>query len=366
MRIVFLASDLALPGQGMQLARLAAAAKEAGHEPLALSLGALGGPGEWLKARGVETRALSAKSWRTPLGLFKFAAATLKARPDVLQTWGFKANVAGKALGFFCGARNVVSSLRSLESPRRMEVERVTSFLCVKTVACGAWLLKAGEACGIPKGQLLQIPNCVDCAAIAWKERRKPAKDGKWKILCLGERSLASGAPLLLSALAGLDKAGMPFKAVLAGASPDERFEKGLLVQIEELGLAKKVELRGEQDASSVRRLMEDSHILVAPKLVDWTPNALLEAFASGLPAVAAGVEGVGELVTDGRTGRLAAPADANSLAKAIADAAMDYEGSLRMAREARRRAVELRAPSATTDAYLKLYESLVQKKTEA
>ncbi len=361
MRICFLASDLSLPGAGMQLAQIAAAAKEEGHETTVISLGGTGAPGEWLAAKGVAVRAFNSQSWRLPLALAKFAGATISARPDILQTWGFKANIAGKALGFFCGAKATVSSLRSPESPRRMEAERIASFLCAKTVASSAWLANAGALCGISKAQIETIPNCVDAAAIPRKDRRKPAKDAKWKIIFLGARTPSSGMPLMVSAVAGLAKAGMPIKAVFAGAS-DKALDAEMQRHLDANGIATKVELKGQLGQEALRKLMEDAHILAAPNVFDWTPNIILEAFASGLPVVAANIEGVRELVIEGKTGRLCVPMDATSLAKGIADAAMEYETStLRMAREARKLAVERHSPQAMAKAYLDLYKSLAQ-----
>lgn len=358
MKIAFIASDLSLPGQGMQLARLALAAKEDGHDISVTSLGEAGAPGAWLAERGVKVRTFPSSSWRLAPGLARFSLSTLFERPEVLQTWGFRADIAGKTLGFFFGARVVVSSLRSTETPKRMEAERVTSFLSAKTVANSAWLASLAGKCGISKSQLSVIPNSVDAASIKHKDRRKPAKDGKWKMLFAGHRSPGSGTPVLISALAGLSKAGMPFKAIFVGGQ-DAGFDAEMQLHMDECGISSKVDVRGPAGQEEMRKLMDDSHMLIAPQIIGWTPNTMLEAFASGLPVVAANIEGVKELMSDGRAGRLVAPMDPTSLAKGIADAAMDYDGSVRMAREARRAALEKHSPQAVHKAYLDLYKSL-------
>jgi glycosyltransferase involved in cell wall biosynthesis len=51
-------------------------------------------------------------------------------------------------------------------------------------------------------------------------------------------------------------------------------------------------------------------------------PNALLEAMAAGLPAVATAVGAVPEMVVDGREALLVPPGDTGALARALAELA--------------------------------------------
>jgi glycosyltransferase involved in cell wall biosynthesis len=63
---------------------------------------------------------------------------------------------------------------------------------------------------------------------------------------------------------------------------------------------------------------------------------ALLEAMALGTPVVASAVGGVPEVVTDGATGVLVAPADARALADACVALVRDRPRSLALAGRAR------------------------------
>ena len=359
MKIAFIASELAMPGQGMQLAHLALAAKNAGHEVLVLSLGGVGEPGAWLLEKGIKVKALNALSWRLVPGLARLAGCIMAFRPSLTQTWGFRANLAGKTIGFLSGARLVVSSMRSPCQPKVMELERITSFLCAKNVASSSWLANFAKSCGHSKGQFVVIGNACDINAFKFKERRRPiGKDGKWKLLFVGDRSMDSGIPDLISAASGLAKSGMPFKLTLVG-SGDRAFDAEMLYHIQSMNLSSKIEIKGRIPHSSMPALLEESHLLIAPNAFCWSPNALLEAFASGLPVVASNVEGVKELVTDGKTGRLFASLDPSSLARKIVEATMDYNVSLRMAREACKVVHERNNPKTICGDYLALYESL-------
>ncbi|MFD0390538.1 glycosyltransferase [Tistrella bauzanensis] len=74
---------------------------------------------------------------------------------------------------------------------------------------------------------------------------------------------------------------------------------------------------------------------MVWPAVREAYGMALLEAQAAGLPVVAGRSGGVPDLVTDGVTGRLAAPEDAPALAAAVAALLDDPNGREAMSRAA-------------------------------
>ena len=85
------------------------------------------------------------------------------------------------------------------------------------------------------------------------------------------------------------------------------------------LGLADAVRFHGEQPKEEVAELMRAADLFVLPSLFENLPCVLIEAMASGLPAVATTVGDVPELVQDPRA--LAPPRDVEGLARAIAGA---------------------------------------------
>ncbi len=361
MKILFIASDLSRPGQGGQLVRLAEAAKAAGHETSVVSLKPGGENAARLAAAGMETRTLELKSWRLAFNGPRLAWTILRRRPDIVQTWGFEANVSGKLLGFLMGARFVVSSLRGPEMPKVMEMERVSSFLSAKTLAPSSWLANLAKSAGISRAQAVAPGLSCELEAFKAKERRRPAsKSDKWHLLFLGERSAESGVPALLAALDAMARGGLNFKAELVGgAAPGFDFE--LESRIKELGLGGKVFIEPPVPHGKVPALMEKAQLLIAPNVFNWTPNTILEAFASSLPVVATDIEGVGELVRDGRTGRLARPLDPNSLLEKISLALGDYEQSVKMAREALRAVKEGHSAEKAGASHLEAYRELLE-----
>jgi glycosyltransferase involved in cell wall biosynthesis len=70
--------------------------------------------------------------------------------------------------------------------------------------------------------------------------------------------------------------------------------------------------------------ILSQADLFVLPSRSESFPNALLEAMAAGVPAVASAVGGVLDLVAHDRTGWLVPPGDASRLAHAISNALAD------------------------------------------
>ena len=82
-----------------------------------------------------------------------------------------------------------------------------------------------------------------------------------------------------------------------------------------ELGLLDQLVVAGvRRDVAAVLPAFD---VFVLSSLWEGLPRVVLEAMAAGVPVVATDVDGVGEAVVDGRTGRLVPPADPHALAAA-------------------------------------------------
>jgi len=147
------------------------------------------------------------------------------------------------------------------------------------------------------------------------------------------------GFVILLEALALLNRAGRPVRAVLAGAGPLEQL---LREQVTLLGLGDLVDMPGPLPQHEVRALVARSAVLAAPCItgsdgnVDGLPTVLIEAMALGTPVVATPVTGIPELVRDGQTGLMVPERDPFELAAALARVLDDNELAIRLARHAR------------------------------
>jgi glycosyltransferase involved in cell wall biosynthesis len=117
------------------------------------------------------------------------------------------------------------------------------------------------------------------------------------------------GYKYLVEALKGIPNV----RLCLAG---DGNLKNELAAQAAELGV--RVEFLGPKSKSEVADLLRASDLFVLPSLNEGMSNSLLEALATGLPAVVTDVGGSAELVTDGRNGYIVEKADAAALRRCI------------------------------------------------
>jgi glycosyltransferase involved in cell wall biosynthesis len=142
---------------------------------------------------------------------------------------------------------------------------------------------------------------------------------------------------------------------LLVGDGPERPV---LEARIASRGLGKTVFLLGTR--FDVPAILSRVHAACLPSRGEGFANALIEAMAAGLPAVATGVGGNGELVEDGVTGFVVPSGDAHALAARLCDLLSDRERARRMGALARRKASRELSLSAMSEGYRNLYCRIV------
>jgi sugar transferase (PEP-CTERM/EpsH1 system associated) len=145
----------------------------------------------------------------------------------------------------------------------------------------------------------------------------------------------------------------LPMRLVIIGDGP---LRSELQGAIHALRLDEHVWLGGARD--DVAELLRAIDVFVLPSLAEGISNTILEAMASGLPVIASNVGGNPELVVQGETGNLVAPASAEELTVAMADYAKDRQMAAAHGAAGRLRAEAQFSLERMVDRYLALYES--------
>lgn len=156
------------------------------------------------------------------------------------------------------------------------------------------------------------------------------------RLLAAGRFDITKGFDVLLRALALLRGDGVAATLTLVGGGGVimglGNLEKTLRDLRRELCLEDVVDFPGLVSHDRFPGILKAHDIFVAPCVVapegqrDGIPNTVIEAMSFGLPVVASDVNGLPEVVRDGKTGRLVPPGDPRALADAIADLAADPE----------------------------------------
>jgi glycosyltransferase involved in cell wall biosynthesis len=172
---------------------------------------------------------------------------------------------------------------------------------------------------GLSPDQIRVVPNGVNTAALdaarpGPEVRRELGLPDQARVIGLVGRldHWGKGHKELFAALASL-KARYPIHALIVGGG---RRQAEIKQAAADLGLATEVHFLGSR--RDVPDLLQALDIFVLPSYSEGLSLALLEAMAAGLPVIATRVGGNPELVTDGVTGLLIPPKDAEALAQAL------------------------------------------------
>lgn len=152
--------------------------------------------------------------------------------------------------------------------------------------------------------------------------------DGPLRILDVGRLIPQKGPSILIDAVELLERRGIAVQVRIVGAGP---LEDWVRAEVERRGLVGSIELTGPMGQDRLPDLYRWADVFVLPSLQEGLPVVLMEALSTQLPVVTTRLAGIGELVLDGKTGRLVAPGRADLLADAIADLALDPELRARM-----------------------------------
>ena len=195
---------------------------------------------------------------------------------------------------------------------------------------------------------------------------RRPPDDGRWIFLQACRLIAKKGLLTTLSALRQVVDVWPYARLILAGDGPQL---DQIRARAAELGLAGNVELTGWRSQEQLLSLYRQAHLFLHPSEMTATgdregiPNALLEAMATGLPAVATFHGGIPEAVTHEVDGLLVPERSPDELAAAILtlthDPAMLETFSIRAAANVEAKFGATRAMDALEDCYAEALASV-------
>jgi len=307
---------------------------------------------------GVEVRGLGMRPGRDLVrGTLRLARVLRELRPDLVVSWMYHACLLDLLARPFAGAagrraRMVWFLQGSLDAPdalsshARLTVRvlarssRYPDAVAINSVAGRA----QHEAVGFRPRHWVHLPNGCDTERFApdaasrvdTRDRLGFAED-ELVLLFLGRNHPEKGLDLLVDAIPLLDPLGPPTAFVLVGTGTDE-------VVVAGPPSCRVIALGERRDAPE---LLRASDALVLPSRTEGTPNAVIEAMATGIPCVVTDVGDCSDVV--GTTGVVVATASVPDLLAGIESVrSMDADDRRRRGAAARDRAV---ARFALTDA---------------
>ncbi|MFC9997686.1 glycosyltransferase family 4 protein [Nocardia sp. NPDC127526] len=278
---------------------------------------------------------------RLTAGLMLIARLLRSVDPDVVyvntivQPWWIVASRLAR--------RRVVVHVREAEPqlPRAVRTVINAPLLAAHVVACNSAATRDEIAAVVApvRDRLLVVYNGKD-----WSDYdidRDDAMRNPLRLTVIGRLSPRKGQDVAVRALAELAAAGTDATLTLVGSVFDgyEWYERELQDLAKELGVADRIEFAGFH--ADVRPMLRRTDIAVVPSRIEPFGTVAAECLAAGVPTVVSEVQGLTEIVADGRTGLTFPSNDHRALARCCSWVATHPEESRRLAMTGRRDVLE-------------------------
>jgi glycosyltransferase involved in cell wall biosynthesis len=313
-----------------------------------------------------------------PRAILALRHVVSEGRFDLVHAHGFKAGFIGRLGAMLGGAKAVVvtahnhvlsrTDTAASARNRYRNVERSLAGLVRRYIAVSESIrLELVDGYGLPPERVITVHNGVDPTPYLAEQDRAAARaelglPADATVIGLaarfstqkGLRHLIGAVPLLRAEMPGII-------VVLGGSGPLESELREHAVAVEATG-----SIRWPGFVEDIPRFLSALDVYVSPAETEALGIALIEAALAKIPTVATRVGGVPEVVLDGETGLLVAPADPAALAEATLTLLRDPERGRTLAAAARERCIREFAPARMIERTLAVYaEALAAEKSE-
>ncbi|MGH9159361.1 MAG: glycosyltransferase, partial [Vicinamibacteraceae bacterium] len=195
----------------------------------------------------------------------------------------------------------------------------------------------------------------------------EPAGRARRRLLFVGRLERRKGIETLLEALPGLLATREDWECHLVGDdratdSHGRTYKERFLREHRRAGWLGRVYFHGAVSEGALREHYRRCDLFVAPSLYESFGLIFHEAMQYGKPVVGCRAGGVPETVQDGQEGLLVAPGDARQLGEALATLMADPALRRAFGDAGRRRVLTCQNAATMTDAYSRVYESVVAR----
>jgi glycosyltransferase involved in cell wall biosynthesis len=338
---------------------------------------------EPIRELGVEVVDLGCGDLRDlPRGVARLRSWLRRARPNLLHTHLWGANVVGRVAGRLAGVP-VVSSVHNPDyepeawddgssvSLRKRKliraIDRWTARLaCDRMVAVSDYVRRSTHRrLGYPPERIELLYNPIDASLFSAPPRRTRRE-------VLGELGIPESSAVLLNvartapqkgflyavrAMPGILERHPEAHLLSVGATTDPQWFDKLQGEVEALGLGGRVHILGAR--RDVPELLRACDLFVFPSLYEGLGIALIEAMAAGCACVTTATGPLPEVVRDRVDGWLVPPADPVALAGAVVTLLDDPALRAALGEAATRSALERFQPQRAADRLMEIYESV-------
>lgn len=255
--------------------------------------------------------------WRLRGELRRSRAAAVYVNTLTVPVWVAAARLAG--LPVLCHSHEAEML------PRPVQLALGAPLLLAARIIANSESTRAVLASSVPglAARITVVPNGVPDPGPPAPLRRRGAEDDL-RLVLVSRLSPRKGIHVALDAVALLRSRGRRVTLDLCGTTYPgyEWYERDLRNQAAEQGTAGAVTFHGY--VAPTRPVLETADVVLVPSFGESFGNVAVEGMLAGRPVVASDVQGLSEIIDDGRTGVLVEPGSAEGLAAAVAALADD------------------------------------------
>jgi len=325
-----------------------------------------------IKGKGMFTEELQKKDIRfhifnlkkNPFHLLKLLKTIRKEEPDILHSFLFYGNLAGRLCGHLLKIKVVISSQRSTDAWRKRYhwiIDHLTSrwsdIIISNSYSGKNELIKKA---GIAPSKILVIPNGIKKSPLSTSFSREyfGISPKEFIVGTVGNLRKPKGHIYLLRAA-----------VMVLERFPDTRFlivgkgelKERLMAETKRLGIDNKFIFTGFiKDAVSVIRLFD---IFVFPSLWEGCPVSLLEAMGEEKPCIAFSAGDIPYIIEDGKSGLLITGYSCEKLAAGIMKLIVDEDLRKDIGKNARLRVEDFFSFDEMMRRYISVYREMVALK---
>lgn len=283
---------------------------------------------EKMAAKGIPTNVVHLAPLFNPLALIRLAQVLRREKVTILQTHGARANVYGRLAAWLAGVPCVVATIHN--SIRDYQISPIKRWLYGAmlriTLPLTDRIICVSDA--LKRDILADCPNAAPLTTAVWNGidpvlfTRSGNRDRIRKEWCVGHgpalltvARLAEekGHKFLIEALPGLLGEWPSLVCLFVGEGACRESLRDLARR---KGVEQSCRFVGSKD--DVIDWYAAADVMVLPSLSEGFPFAVLEALVMSCPVVATAVNGVPEIIAEGKTGLLVPPRDTRALEVAI------------------------------------------------
>ena len=329
LRVLHVISGLGDGGAEAVLYRVLTADSDNDHSVVSLTDEGRYGP--LLKKAGIAVETVGLDRGRVTLsGWRRLRRVVRAARPDVVQTWMYHADLLGGLAARLAGLRTVVWGVRAVDVDplsTRLVVAvcaMMSRIIPRRIVICSRESARRHLARGYARDRVVVIPNGYDTGSLRPDAAARGRLRDAWHVPseCFALGMVARWDPVkghanLAAALARLHHAGWPdWRLVLAGQDIDGA--NGELTSVlDRAGIRERTLLLGAR--TDIAQVMSALDLHVLASRTEAFPNVVAEAMCCGTPCVVTDVGDAAHIVGD--TGWVVPPRDDQALAAGLSAA---------------------------------------------